>query len=125
MDSFQLLAFLVDAVTTVHGERATVEFCTTPRATEYVINIVSDAGIVATASNADMRVALRDAVIAFDARTPRDSYPQPSDGFRLVAMAQRKRREAWTERDRSAEKAALALAAAEQLEAEALDGRPL
>lgn len=120
MDSFQLLAFLVDAVTAVHGTRAIVVFGSLPGGAAYAVNILVSTDTVVSVDHADMRVALRDAVIAFDVQLRSDACPA-LDGFGLVALAQRKRREADAFADRGSDFVAADLRRdAEQLEAEAL-----
>lgn len=116
MDSFQLLAFLVDAACALAVGPVSIDLH--PKAMQYTVRVRT-----AVAVDYDLRVALRDLAIKLDEQLRGDSRPM-LDGFRLAAAAQRKRREADTwKRKRAENMAADALAEAEALEAEALNGR--
>lgn len=118
MDAFQLLTFLADAAHELNRGQVSIE------RTDWLAYVVAIDGITSS-SNVDPRVALRDVVIELDEQSRGDARPA-LDAFRLVALAQKKRREADTLRclrcEQSINAAVDLVAQAEQLEAEALGG---
>lgn len=116
MDAFQLLTFLADAAHELRRGEVSIE------RTNWLTYVVAVDGITSH-DNADPRIALRDVVIVLDEESRGDTRPS-LDAFRLVALAQRHRREADLFRSKRSDLVAADLIAqAEALEAEALDGR--